>query len=128
MNAKSTDLARIQEIYDVIQETRRQISALDITEDKFLNPSNDTEDLISEGILNRVLRVTEEAGSISDEVMQQYGFDRYGVRGVRNRLAHAYGEVDREIIWNVIKGDFDSLLESCIKFCEDSGLELAESE
>ena len=124
MNAKVNDFARIQEIYDVVTETQRQIRILNITKQQFINPKNDADDLIPEGILNRVLRVTEEAGCISDKVSKEYNFDRHAVRGVRNRLAHAYGEVDREIIWNVIQYDFDELLQSCKRFCEDMGIDL----
>ena len=49
--------------------------------------------------MNRVFRIVEEAGKISDSVADEYGFERRGASVVRNRLAHAYGEVDRDIIW-----------------------------
>lgn len=124
MSAKSSDLARLQEIYDVITQTKRQMKALGITRERFLDPEGDQDDLVAEGIMNRVLRVTEEAGHLSEEVVERYGFDRRGVLGVRNRLAHAYGDVDREIIWLVVEDDFDALLRSCQKFCDDNGLEL----
>ena len=44
---------------------------------------------------------------------------------MRNRLAHAYGEVDREILWEVISEDFDELLSSCRAYCDEKGLELS---
>lgn len=122
MHAKATDLARIQEIHDVVKETQRQIKVLSITRERFLHPTNDADDLIAEGIMNRVLRATEEAGRMSEETAQQYGFDLHGVSGVRNRLAHAYGEVDRSIIWEVIERDFPALLASCERFCEENGV------
>ena len=59
------------------------------------------------------------------DVARQYGFDTKGASGVRNRLAHAYGEVDREILWQVIAEDFDALLGSCRAYCDDRGLELS---
>ena len=124
MNAKGTDLARIQEVYDVIKETQRQMAGLEITYDRFVSPASDADDLIAEGILNRVLRATEEAGKISEEIAQAYGFDLHGVSGVRNRLAHAYGEVDRDIIWTVIQEDFSKLVEACERFADDCGIEL----
>ncbi|MDO4289925.1 MAG: DUF86 domain-containing protein [Eggerthellaceae bacterium] len=124
MNAKNSDLGRIQEIYDVITQTKRQIKALNITKERFLDPPDDADDLIAEGVMNRVLRATEEAGRLSDEAAENYGFDRRGVLGVRNRLAHAYGDVDREVIWLVIERDFDALLESCKKYCDDKGFDL----
>ena len=124
MSAKRDDLSRVQEIYDVILETRRQMKALAFTRERFVSPCNDVDDLVAEGILNRVLRFTEAAGHVSEEVAQRYAFDRAGVSGVRNRLAHAYGDVDREIIWDVIVNDFPRLLGSCRAYCDDEGIEL----
>ena len=74
--------------------------------------------------MNRVLRVTEEAGRIDDATAAEYGFDSSGARGIRNRLAHVYGDVDREIIWQVVEEDFDILLEACHAYCDAEGLEL----
>ena len=124
MNAKRTDLSKIQEIYDVVLQTQRQMNALGFSKEQFLQPSNDQEDLIAEGVMNRVFRVTEEAGRLSMELAERYGFDTVAIRGVRNRLAHAYGEVDREIIWTIIEREFPLLLDSCRRFCEDEGLSL----
>lgn len=124
MSAKRADYARVQEIYDVVTQTQRQIGALGFNEKRFASPANDTEDLIAEGIMNRVFRVTEEAGHVSEETALRYGFDRAGINGVRNRLAHAYGEVDRTIIWSVIKYDFPELLSACQRYCADKGIEL----
>lgn len=125
MNAKADDLSRLQEIHDVIMQTKKQMEALSFTKKRFTNPETDEDDLMSEGIMNRVLRVTEEAGRLSDDLAKNYGFERHAVLGVRNRLAHAYGEVDREIIWSVIEQDFDALLQSCFAYCEDHGIDLS---
>lgn len=124
MSAKRNELARIQEIYDVATQTLSQMEELGFTEERFLEPKGAEDDLIAEGILNRVLRVTEEAGHIEDGVARQYGFDRRGAVDVRNRLAHAYGEVDREIIWQVLTEDFKVLISACHAYCDDQGLEL----
>lgn len=74
--------------------------------------------------MNRVLRVTEEAGHVSEEVASKYGFECAGILGVRNRLAHAYDDVDGQIIWSVVGDDFPELLEACRRYCEDNGLAL----
>ena len=74
--------------------------------------------------MNRVLRVTEGAGSLSDEALAHYEFERRAIKGVRNRLAHAYGDVDTDIVWDVVQGDFPKLLEGCQAYCDDLGLEL----
>lgn len=125
MTAKPSDLGRIQEIFDVVTQTQNQMGELGFSQERFMNPATTEDDLIAEGIINRVLRVAEEAGRISGDVARQYGFDTKGASGVRNRLAHAYGEVDREILWQVIAEDFDALLGSCRTYCNDHGLELS---
>ena len=124
MTAKPSDLGRIQEIFDVVTQTQNQMVELGFSRERFMDPATTEDDLIAEGIINRVLRVAEEAGRISGDVAHQYGFDTKGASGVRNRLAHAYGEVDREILWQVIAEDFDALLVSCRTYCDDRGLEL----
>lgn len=98
---------------------------LGFTRERFLDPPSIEDDLIAEGILNRVLRVTEEAGHVSSRVGEECGCVRHAVVGARNRLAHAYGEVDREIVWTVIQNDFNDLLAGCRRYCEARGLELA---
>ena len=65
MNAKRDDLSRLQEIHDIfavpsVSCARSSSLVLD-----FGDPDNDEDDLIAEGIMNRVLRVTEEVGRLS---------------------------------------------------------------
>ncbi|MFR5828611.1 MAG: hypothetical protein ACLUE1_05930 [Adlercreutzia equolifaciens] len=55
MSAKATDLARIQEMFDLITETQGQIERLGITEERFKRPATDADRLFSEAIMNRVL-------------------------------------------------------------------------
>lgn len=124
MSAKPTDLARIQEIYDVIVQTQRQLGALSFDKARFLHPGTDQDEVLAEGFMNRVLRVTEEVGRLDDELASSYGFNTAGASGVRNRLAHAYGDVDAEIIWAVIEREFDALLSSCRRYCDDVGVDL----
>lgn len=124
MNAKKSDLGRIQEIYDIAMKTRAQINSTQFTKERFLNPTNDEDDLMAEGILNRVLRLTEELGSVEEATARKYPLNDKGARGVRNRLAHAYGEVDREIVWDVIENDFDEILDGCRAYCNDMGVEI----
>lgn len=124
MNAKKSDLGRIQEIYDIAIKTRAQINSTQFTRERFLNPTNDEDDLMAEGILNRVLRLTEELGCIEESTAATYSLNDKGARGIRNRLAHAYGEVDREIVWGVIENDFDEILDGCRAYCNDMGVEI----
>lgn len=124
MSAKASDLAKIQEMYVLITETQRQIESLGITEQRFKGPGDDADRLFSEAIMNRVFRITEEAGSLSDEVLSLYDFDRRAIKGVRNRLAHAYDDVDVDVIWDIVQEDFPKLIEGCQAYCDELGLEL----
>ncbi|MDO5043555.1 MAG: DUF86 domain-containing protein [Slackia sp.] len=100
------------------------MASLGVTKESFVNPAGDEQDLLAEGVMNRVFRVAEEAGHVSEQVAVSYGFERHAILGVRNRLAHAYGEVDRELIWEVVENDFDSLLAACRAYCDDEGIDL----
>lgn len=125
MSAKNSDLSRIQELYSVVTQTQAQLRELSFTREQFTVPQGTLNDLIAEGIINRIFRALEEAGSISAETSRAYGFDTKGIKGVRNRLAHAYGEVDRDILWSVVQEDFPALLQSCRAYCDDIGVDLA---
>ena len=74
MSAKATDLARIQEMFDLITETQGQIERLGITEERFKKArySVRMSGFSRRAIMNRVLRVTEGAGSLSDGALAHY--------------------------------------------------------
>lgn len=126
MNAKKSDLRRIQEIFDVVSQTLRDIDRIDMTQKRFLDATNTQDTLIREGLENRVFRVAEEGGGLGAE-FEEYGFDRRAMSGLRNILAHVYAEVDHRIIWNVLEREFPSLLVSCKAYCNDKGYDLKES-
>lgn len=124
MSAKATDLTRIQEIHDVVGTTKTQMAAIGFTRARFVSPQSVEDELIAEGITNRVLRVTEEIAHPSRDIALVYGFEQALASGVRNRLAHANGETNLEIIWDVVEHDFDELAQACEHYCDDHGLSL----
>ena len=123
MSAKENDLLRIQEIYDVVTLTLMQIQELNMTRQRFVLPSSVEDELIAEGFANRVFRVTEEGGKLS-ELFSEYGFELREMGGLRNRLAHAYGTVDVGIVWDVLQVEFPKLREGCERYCEEKGISL----
>lgn len=62
-----SDLSRIQELYSVVTQTQAQLRELSFTREQFAVPQGTLDDLIAEGIINRIFRALEEAGSISAE-------------------------------------------------------------
>ncbi len=124
MSARESDLLRIQEIYDVATQTIDQMERANVTKESFLKPSSAQEELVAEGLVNRVLRATEEGGKLSN-LFEGYGFELRQMSGLRNRLAHAYGTVDMAIVWDVLQEEFPKLVEACEDYCEDVGIKLA---
>lgn len=121
MSAKENDLLRIQEIYDVVTQTLVQVEELGMTRERFVSPATVEDELIAEGLANRVFRVTEEGGKLS-ELFSEYGFELREMGGLRNRLAHAYGTVDMGIVWDVLQVEFPKLREGCEQYCEEKGI------
>lgn len=124
MNAKRDDAARIQEVYDVVSQTLAQVEDVGFTRERFVLPKCPEDDLMAEGLMNRVFRATEEGSKLSDE-FAEYGFPLKEMSGLRNILAHAYGQVDRAIVWAVIEKDFPNLLSACEDYCRDKGWKLS---
>lgn len=123
MSAKENDLLRIQEIYDVATLTLAQLEELSLTVEQFVAPGTTQEELIAEGLANRVFRVAEEGGKLS-EMFKAYGFELREMSGLRNRLAHAYGSIDMALVWGVLENDFPKLVEGCERYCEDNDIAL----
>lgn len=70
LGAKATDLARIQETFDLVTETQGQISCLGITEVRFKDPVMDVDRLFLEAIMNRVLRITEGSARSATKLLR----------------------------------------------------------
>ena len=65
MSAKATDLTRVQEIFNLIMETRGQMARLGITEQRFKSPESDADQLFAEAIMNRVLRIPDRGSGFA---------------------------------------------------------------
>lgn len=123
MSAKENDLLRIQEMYDIATQTMSQIAELEFNQERFVHAQSVQDQLIAEGLANRVFRITEEGGKLS-ELFKEYGFELREMSGLRNRLAHAYGTIDMEIVWNVLETEFPKVIEGCERYCDDNGITL----
>ena len=124
MSAKSNEPAMVQEMYDIAMLTMNQIDSAGIDRASFISPSSSVEDLACEGIILRVLRLTEEMGRLSQETAERYAFETKSARDLRNRLAHAYGSVDRELVWNVVEYDLPDIVSSCKAYADGLGVDL----
>lgn len=68
-----------------------------------------------------VLQIGELANSLSERFRQETSAQMPWkmIRGMRNMLAHAYGEVDEEIIWETAINDIPMLKAFCDKMLSD---------
>ncbi len=62
-----------------------------------------------------VLQIGELANALSEEFRDSTNEKIVwkGIRGTRNWLAHAYGEVDESILWETVSNDIPALLKFC---------------
>ena len=64
-------------------------------------------------ITERLLEVLGEAGgSLSEEAREQVPFDWRAVRGLRNILAHQYGDIDHRLLYGIVKNRLPALLDA----------------
>lgn len=69
--------------------------------------------LVQHGVTNCLYIITEAASRISDETKKQHPEIEWDViRGMRNRLAHAYFDIDLGIVWESATSDVPRLLEA----------------
>lgn len=125
MSAKNSDLKRVAELYEVIQETRRRMESTHVDRTSFLEADSVEGRILADGLLMCVFRATEEAGSMSEETRAAHPEIYWrGIKSMRNVLAHDYGEVDREMVWDSIEHDFPELERFCLAYAEENGIDL----
>lgn len=120
MNARKSDPLRAREILETIQETFDRIDAYGISEERFLSEDDLETRVLADALLMCVLRVTEEAGKLSDSSKLLHPeIDWRGVSGMRNYLVHDYGNVDRRMVWNAVNEEFEPLAQACRQIIEE---------
>lgn len=121
MNARKSDSLRAQEVLDVIEETFERIEAYGVSEERFLSKDDIETRILADALLMCVLRVTEEAGKLSDASKRLHPeIDRRGVTGMRSYLAYDYGNVDRRMVWQAVTEEFESLGVACKQIVEEA--------
>lgn len=129
MSAKNSDDRRIAEIYRVIAETGERMDELAVDEEAFKNDESVHGRIVFDSLFMCVFRVAEEAGNVSSTVKSEYPEIPWReIYGMRNILAHDYGDVDRDVVWRVIVADFPVLNAFCERYAHDKGVSLDEIE
>lgn len=121
MFARKSDALRAQEILEAIDETTERIKAFGVTEDEFLHADDIKARTLADSLLMCALRVTEEAGKLSEKAQRLHPeIEWRGIIGMRNYLAHDYGNVDRAVVWDAVTSEFPILAAACRQIIEES--------
>ena len=64
-----------------------------------------------------LLQIGELSVKLSDEFVEESGSEIpwKNIKGMRNRFAHRYGEMDKEIVWDTVKNSIPELKRFCEK-------------
>lgn len=117
MIARKSDSLRAQEVLEAISETNERIKAFD----KFLHANDVRTRALADSLLMCALRVTEEAGKLSERSQRLHPeIEWRGIIGMRNYLAHDYGNVDRSVVWDAVTMEFPALERACRQIVSES--------
>ena len=121
MFARKSDVQRAQEILEAIDETNERIRAFGVTENDFLHGDDIKARTLTDSLLMCALRVTEEAGKLSERAQRLHPeIEWRGIVGMRNYLAHDYGNVDRAVVWDAVTSEFPALSRVCHQIIDES--------
>lgn len=67
-----------------------------------------------------VLQIGELTGVLSDQIKEKYnGIQWRQIKALRNIVAHRYGTVDAQLLWEIVETDIPRLEKDCKKILED---------
>ncbi len=111
--SKIDDLTRLKHIRDAAQE------ALSFTMNRTRNDL-DTDRMLSLALVRLVEIIGEAGNRVSETCQAKYSRIPWRqIVGMRNRIIHAYFDIDLDIVWQVITHDLDSLVIEVEKAIQD---------
>ena len=97
----------IQKILEYCERIEAAVSRFGDSYDAFTNDA-DYKDVVC----MNVFPIGELANQLSDDIKEKYNDVPWNqMYGIRNRLAHAYIEIDDSIVWDTVKNDIPRLKE-----------------
>ena len=108
---KDRDVALLEKIIQHAEEVEGTILRFSLNLDKFKS------DYVAKNAITMcILQIGELANNITDEMKLKY--DKMPWRdivGLRNRVAHTYSTVDKEILWHIATSNIPELKSYCEK-------------
>jgi uncharacterized protein with HEPN domain len=100
---KRNDAVYLRHILDAVERIEQYTAGM--TEQKFLQNS-----LVQDAVVRQLEIIGEASRNLSDELRQKHSQVPWAkVVGMRNRIVHAYFDVDLTIVWEVIQRDLPDL-------------------
>lgn len=111
--SKIDDLTRLKHIRDAAQEALSFVN-------KRTRQDLDRDRMLSLALVRLIEIIGEAANNISEPCQTKYAKIPWRqIIGMRNRITHAYFDIDLDIIWQVITHDLDYLLIEVEKAIKD---------
>ena len=83
----------------------------------------DQDRLLQHGLVRLLEIIGEAAANISPAFRQTYDDIPWGVMvGMRNRLIHAYFNIDLDVVWRTVNGDLALLTQTIEPILRDEGI------
>ena len=110
---KKDDTVYLRHILDAIEQIRDYLK--DVSAKQFLQ-----ERLLQDGVVRRLEIIGEASRNLSDELRQKHPEVPWGqIIGLRNRITHAYFDVDLHIVWEIVQNDLSPLKQQVERILEE---------
>jgi uncharacterized protein with HEPN domain len=84
-----------------------------------------SDEILSLAIVRLAEIIGEAAANVSEEKQQQYPQIQWRkIIGMRNRIVHAYFDIDMEVVWQTITQDIPALVSQLDEVFKAEGIEL----
>lgn len=105
------------------KQLKRKLAASGIARSDFIEPKDDLDQLLVDGLYHGLERIVEECAGLSFAIKRLYPdvpWDQ--IVGMRNRLVHDYPGASLGMVWAAINTEVDVLLDVCEDYCRRTGV------
>ena len=111
---KRNDAVYLSHILDAINQI--EIYTANLSYDKFLQDR-----LVQDGVVRQLEIIGEASRNLSDDFRARYPDQPWAqIIALRNRLIHAYFDVNLGLVWEIIKNDIPPLKQRIARWLEQS--------
>jgi len=110
---KKDDSAYLRHILDAIEQIKNYLKG--VSAEQFLQKR-----LLQDGVVRRLEIIGEASRNLSDGLRQRHPEVPWGqIISLRNRITHAYFDVDLHIVWEIVQNDLLPLKQQVGRILEE---------